>query len=68
MAVKSQLWTVIELLFHLRSPAAECLYNKATPLSNYDLSKNPPGQLFSGDAQCKMVFGKLSGLCGVSQL
>ncbi|XP_064601186.1 A disintegrin and metalloproteinase with thrombospondin motifs 18-like [Liolophura sinensis] len=52
----------------LRSPAATCLYNKATPLSNYDISKTPPGQLFSGDAQCKMVFGKRSGLCGEPSL
>ncbi|XP_061174861.1 metalloprotease mig-17-like [Saccostrea echinata] len=53
-----------KILQLIRSHQPQCLYadNHGFPYP-YDLDKRPPGQKFSRETQCKLVFGENSTLC-----
>ncbi|XP_062596431.1 A disintegrin and metalloproteinase with thrombospondin motifs like [Saccostrea cucullata] len=56
-----------KILQIIRSNQPQCLYDDNPELPYpYDLDKRPPGQTFSRERQCKLVFGENSTLCFVS--
>ncbi|XP_056021490.1 A disintegrin and metalloproteinase with thrombospondin motifs 9-like [Ostrea edulis] len=53
-----------KIVQHIRSEAPQCLSDENHNfLYSYNLDKQPPGQMFTQETQCKLVFGDNSTVC-----
>ncbi|XP_046554423.1 A disintegrin and metalloproteinase with thrombospondin motifs 16-like [Haliotis rubra] len=52
----------------LGSEQAACVRDTPTVYYEYNLQRLPPGQKYSADQQCKLIFGKKSEFCGTKNL
>ncbi|XP_041351089.1 metalloprotease mig-17-like [Gigantopelta aegis] len=59
--------SINQMKVFLGTAQAKCVFDSPSIYYHYDLERRPPGQVFSVDVQCKLIFGKTSGFCDVSK-